>query len=104
MDDLLIGVQNGENLDAIIQEVDTGLKQANFVIKQWVKTGDTLQKQEKLCGLYSQSAGLSDTEQTTSRSLQKREKFEERETEVLKKSNKSNRLMVRLKTEASGQA
>ena len=47
MDDLLIGVQNGENLDAIIQEVDTGLKQANFVIKQWVKTGDSLQKQEK---------------------------------------------------------
>ena len=26
MDDLIIGVQNGENLDAIIREVDTGLK------------------------------------------------------------------------------
>ena len=42
MDDL----QHEENLDAMIQEVDTGLKQANFVIKQWVKTGDSLKKQE----------------------------------------------------------
>ena len=32
MDDLLLGVQHGDYLDAMIQEVDMGLKQTNFVI------------------------------------------------------------------------
>ena len=42
MDDICIAVQHGEDLDAMIQEVDSGLKQGSFIIKKWVKTGDSL--------------------------------------------------------------
>ena len=45
MDDICIAVQHGEDLDAMIQEVDSGLKQGSFLIKKWVKTGDSLEKQ-----------------------------------------------------------
>ena len=38
MDDLLIGAD--EDIEQKIKEVDSGLKQGNFIVKQWTKTGD----------------------------------------------------------------
>ena len=63
MDDLLVGVQSGENLDEIIREIDTGLKQANFIIKKWIKTGDVLQQQENVMSVTQQENVMSVTHQ-----------------------------------------
>ena len=38
MDDLMIGAD--ENIEQKVKEVDTGLKKGNFIVKEWVKTGD----------------------------------------------------------------
>ena len=62
MDDLLVGVQSGENLDEIIREIDTGLKQANFIIKKWIKTGDVLQQQENVMSVTDQENVMSVTD------------------------------------------
>ena len=53
MDDACVGARGTENLEVMVNEIDRGLKQANFVVKKWTKTYD----QDQVPELYSYSSG-----------------------------------------------